>query len=119
MDERTSKSAVGANDPAFSERTPIYIPVIHAQVDMGALSETIQRLKVKKPGRKGWERYVRPVNKLWTRVEQAIQSLVLHCERRLVRQARYYWLRLAQGHLNRQRFRAMLERIALLPAPRR
>ena len=42
---------------------------------MGALSEAIQRLKVKKLRRKGWERYVRLVNKLWTQVEQAIQSL--------------------------------------------
>ncbi len=126
MDERTSKSAVGANHPESGERTPIYIPAIHAQVDMAALNETIQRLEVKKPGQKGWERYVRLVNKLWTQVEQAIQSLVLHCERRLVktggrlvRQARYYWLPLAEGHLSRQRFRAILERIALLPAPRR
>jgi len=62
---------------------------------------------------------VRLVNKLWIQVEQAIQSLVLHCERRLVRQARYYWLLPAEGHLNRERFGAMRERIALLPAPRR
>jgi hypothetical protein len=34
---------------------------------------------------------------------------------RLVKHARYYWLLLAEGHLNRQRFRAMLGRIALLP----
>ena len=81
MDERTSKSAVGANHPESSERTPIYIPVIHTQADMGALSEAIQRLKVKKLGRKGWERYVRLVNKLWTRIEQAIESLALHYER--------------------------------------
>jgi hypothetical protein len=54
-----------------------------------------------------------------------MQSLVLHCERRLVktggrlvRQARYYWLRLAERHLRRLRSGAMLERIALLPAPR-
>jgi hypothetical protein len=31
--------------------------------------------------------------------------------------ARYYWLLLAEGHLNRRRFRAMLGRIALLPIP--
>ena len=59
MDERTTKSAVGANHPESSERTPDYILVIHPRADMGALSEAIQRLKVKKLGRKGWERYVR------------------------------------------------------------
>jgi hypothetical protein len=31
--------------------------------------------------------------------------------------ARYYWLLLAEGHLNRRRFGAMLDRIALLPVP--
>ena len=57
MDERTSKSAVRANHPESTEKTPIYIPVIHTRADMGALSEAIQRWKVKKLGRKGWECY--------------------------------------------------------------
>jgi hypothetical protein len=48
MDERTSKSAVRANHPESTEKTPIYIPVIHTRADMGALSEAIQRWKVKK-----------------------------------------------------------------------
>ncbi|MBZ5697840.1 MAG: hypothetical protein LAN18_04770 [Acidobacteriia bacterium] len=34
---------------------------------------------------------------------------------RLVKHARHYWLLLAEGHLNRRRFGAMLGRIALLP----
>jgi len=45
--------------------------------------------------------------------------MALHRERRLVRQARYYRLPLAEGDLNRRRFGAVLERIALPPAPRR
>jgi hypothetical protein len=36
---------------------------------------------------------------------------------RLVNNARYYWLMLAEGHLTRERFSAMLLRIALLPFP--
>lgn len=36
---------------------------------------------------------------------------------RLVKHARYYWLLLAEGHLNRRRFGAMLDRIVLLPMP--
>ncbi|PYX74593.1 MAG: hypothetical protein DMG72_09575 [Acidobacteria bacterium] len=31
------------------------------------------------------------------------------------RSTRYYWLLLAEGHLNRRQFGAMLGRIALLP----
>jgi hypothetical protein len=34
---------------------------------------------------------------------------------RLVKHARYHWLLLAEGHLTRRRFGAMLGRIALLP----
>jgi len=33
----------------------------------------------------------------------------------LVKHALYYWLMLAEGHLTRTRFAAMLQRIALLP----
>jgi hypothetical protein len=36
---------------------------------------------------------------------------------RLVKHARHYWLMLAEGHLTRTRFAAMLRRIALLPIP--
>jgi Transposase DDE domain group 1 len=34
---------------------------------------------------------------------------------RLVKHARYYWLLLAEGHLNRRRFGAILRRIVTLP----
>jgi hypothetical protein len=36
---------------------------------------------------------------------------------RLLKQARYYWLRLAEGHLTRLLFGDMLRRIALLLSP--
>ena len=36
---------------------------------------------------------------------------------RLVQDARYYWLLLAEGHLTRGRFASMLRRIAELPQP--
>ena len=36
---------------------------------------------------------------------------------RLIKHARYYWLLLAQGHLTRRLFSAMLRRIDLLPLP--
>jgi hypothetical protein len=36
---------------------------------------------------------------------------------RLVKHARYYWLLLAEGHLTRERFAAMLRRITLLSLP--
>ena len=36
---------------------------------------------------------------------------------RLVKHARYYWLLLAEGHLNRKLFGQMLGRLAALPVP--
>ena len=36
---------------------------------------------------------------------------------RLVKQAHYYWLLLAEGHLTRRLFGAMLQRIWALPVP--
>lgn len=77
MGGETRKDTAGAKDPESGERTLIYIPIIHTQADMGALSEPIQRLKVKRLGRKGWERNVSLVDKLWSDIEQAIESLVL------------------------------------------
>ena len=77
MDEPTSKSAAGIHHPESNERTLIYIPIIHTQADMGALSAAIQRLKVKKLGRKGCERNVNLVNKLWARIELALENLAL------------------------------------------
>ncbi len=81
MGGQTRKGAAGTKDPESGERTLIYIPIIHTQADMGALSEPIQRLKVKRLGRRGWERNVSLVDKLWDQIEQAIESLVLPYER--------------------------------------
>jgi hypothetical protein len=47
MDERMSKSCAGTHPAASHERALIYIPIIHTEADMGALSAAIQRLKVK------------------------------------------------------------------------
>ena len=81
MDEQASKSAGEAQNHEAVDRTLIYIPIIHTQADMGALSQAIQRLKVKELGRKGWERNVKLVDQLWTRIEQDIQGLALPYER--------------------------------------
>ncbi len=47
----------------------------------------------------------------------SLQQRIVKTGGRLVKHARYYWLLLAEGHLNRRRFGAMLGRIALLPVP--
>lgn len=46
-----------------------------------------------------------------------LQQRLVKIGGRLVKHARYYWLLLAEGHLTRRRFGAILCRIALLPIP--
>jgi hypothetical protein len=48
---------------------------------MGALRESIQRAKLKRLGRKGWERNVNLVDKLWAQIEHSLESPVLAYER--------------------------------------
>jgi hypothetical protein len=47
----------------------------------------------------------------------SLQRRLVKTGGRLVKHARYYWLLLAERHLNRRRFGAMLGRIALLQVP--
>jgi hypothetical protein len=47
----------------------------------------------------------------------SLQQRLVKTGERLVKHARYYWLLLAEGHLTRRRFGAILGRIALLPVP--
>jgi hypothetical protein len=47
----------------------------------------------------------------------SLQQRLVKTGGRLVKHARYYWLMLAEGHLTRGRFAAMLRRIALFPLP--
>jgi hypothetical protein len=47
----------------------------------------------------------------------SLQQRLVKTGGRLVKHARYYWLLLAESHLTRRRFGAMLGRISLLPIP--
>ena len=62
-------------------RALIYLPIIHTQSDMGALSQSIERFKVQKLGRAGLERNKNRIGQLWVTIEQAIEKLVLPYQR--------------------------------------
>jgi hypothetical protein len=47
----------------------------------------------------------------------SLQHRLMKTGGRLVKHARYYWLLLAEGHLNRRLFGEMLNRLAMLPVP--
>ena len=49
----------------------------------------------------------------------SLQQRLVKTGGRLVKHARYYWLLLAESHLTRRLFGAMLGRIAALPLPAR
>ena len=66
---------------ASARRVLICIPIVHTQADMGALNEPIQRLKVKKLGKKMWEHNLELVKDFWTQIEQATQGLALSYEK--------------------------------------
>jgi len=81
MGAETKKGVSQADDRGASERTLIYIPIVHTQADMGGLGESIQRLKVKRLGKRGWERNVSLVGQLWAQNERAVQRQDLPFER--------------------------------------
>ena len=63
-----------------------------------------------------WRRLGLPQRiKSWTLT--SLQHRLMKTGGRLVKHARYYWLLLAEGHLNRRLFGDMLHRIWALPVP--
>jgi hypothetical protein len=75
------KGNPAGRDPKSAARLLYYFPIIHTQADMGAISESVQRLKISKLGRRGWERNVNLIDQLWAQIEQAIANLNLPYER--------------------------------------
>ena len=63
-----------------------------------------------------WRRLVLPRRiKRWSLT--SLQQRLVKTGGRLIKHARYYWLLLAEGHLNRRLFGSMLRRIWALPLP--
>jgi len=56
-------------------RKLVYIPIIHTQGDMGALSQSLERMKVSKMGRQGAARHANLVAKMWDEIEQVVEKL--------------------------------------------
>lgn len=64
-------------EPKSSERTLFYIPIIHTQADMGALSEYVKKASLRKLGRSGWKRKISLIDQFWTEIEKIIEELKL------------------------------------------
>jgi hypothetical protein len=63
-----------------------------------------------------WRRLVLP-KKIENWSLTSLQQRLVKTGGRLVKHARYYWLLLAEGHLTRRDFGAILRRIWALPLP--
>jgi hypothetical protein len=63
-----------------------------------------------------WRRLVLP-KKIENWSLTSLQQRLVKTGGRLVKHARYYWLQLAEGHLTRRVFAAILRRIWALPLP--
>jgi hypothetical protein len=63
-----------------------------------------------------WRRLVLP-RRMGNWSLTSLQQHLVKSGGRLVRHARYYWLLLAESHLTRRFFSAMVRRIDLLPLP--
>ena len=57
------------------QRTLLYFPVIHTQADMGALAESLERIKVSMLGKRRLAQNAIRVDKMWQEVEQSVESL--------------------------------------------
>ncbi len=62
-------------------RTLIYIPIIHTEADMGTLGESLRRAMLQKLDKRGWNRKVNLIDKMWTEIEQVIDSLAFSYKR--------------------------------------
>ncbi|MDP2884658.1 MAG: hypothetical protein Q8P51_06520 [Ignavibacteria bacterium] len=58
-------------------RTLIYIPIVHTDADMGAMSESLQQIYVKEYGRRKWTQRTATVEKMWKDIERKIVALPL------------------------------------------
>ena len=63
-----------------------------------------------------WRRLVLP-QRIGSWSLTSLQQRLVKTGGRLIKHARYYWLLLAEGHLTRRLFGAMVRRIAALPVP--
>jgi len=61
----------------MASRTLLYIPIIHSQADMGALSEAIRKVTLQKLGERVWRQKVNLVKHFWSDVENILHKLTL------------------------------------------
>ena len=68
----------------MASRILLYIPIIHSQPDMGALSESVRKITLQKLGARVWHQKVNLINRFWSTVEDTLNRLsIAHEQTRL------------------------------------
>jgi hypothetical protein len=67
----------GLSGESMISRTLLYFPIIHSQLDMGALSESIRKVTLQKLGERVWRQKINLVKRFWSDVENVLNKLTL------------------------------------------
>lgn len=55
-------------------RRLIYVPIIHTEVDMGSLAESVKKEYIQKYGVHRWHQHLKKINDLWTGIEEYLNQ---------------------------------------------
>lgn len=61
----------------MTSRTLLYFPIVHSQLDMGELSESIREVTLQKLGEGAWRRKIDLIGRFWSGIEGTINTLSL------------------------------------------
>ncbi len=62
---------------SMTSRTLLYFPIVHSQLDMGALSESVRKVTLQKLGERVWRQKINLVKRFWSDVENILNKLTL------------------------------------------
>lgn len=58
-----------------SGRRLIHIPIMHTDIDLGGLSEPVQRAGLRVLGTKSWRKKLKSVEAMWTQIQRGLENL--------------------------------------------
>ncbi len=62
-------------------RRLIYVPIIHAETDLGSLAGSVRKAHVARFGKDAWDRHVRAIEQVWKGIQVRVLSLGLEYTR--------------------------------------
>ena len=58
-------------------RRIVYVPIVHAEADLGSLADRVRGVYVARFGRQAWERHQRAIEEMWRGITERILSMGL------------------------------------------